>query len=238
MHPKLYFNMADKKDSLPVNTERMFEETVGKLEAWFLKNQKQITAGLLTLVIVVGGYFGYKFLYLEPREKMAQEEMLFAQNFFEIDSLNWALNGNGIHYGFIDIIDNFRGTRASNLAHYYVGVIYLQKGQFRDAIDYLKKFRSKDLILAPMTRALIGDCYAELGDMKEALSHYERAISSHENDMVTPMVLMKAAALCDIQGDYQKALNFYKRIRSEFVRSPEARDIDKYIAMMEAKINQ
>jgi hypothetical protein len=74
--------------------------------------------------------------------------------------------------------------------------------------------------------------------MRDALSHYERAVSSHQNDMVTPMVLMKAAALCDIQGDYQKALKFYTRVRNEYIRTNEARDIDKYIAMMEAKINQ
>ncbi|MCL2028392.1 MAG: tetratricopeptide repeat protein [Bacteroidales bacterium] len=227
-----------KNDNLPVNTEQIFEETVSKLETWFLKNQKKLTVSVLAVVIAVGGYFGYKFLYLEPREKTAQEEMFFAQNFFEIDSLNWALNGNGQHYGFIDIVDNFGGTKAANLAHYYIGVIYLKQGLYDDAIHYLKKFRSNDLILTPMVRALIGDCYAELGDMKEALSQYERAISSHQNDMVTPMVLMKAAALCDIQGDYQKALNFYERVRNDYIRSNEARDIDKYIAMMETKINQ
>jgi predicted negative regulator of RcsB-dependent stress response len=230
--------MADKKDNLPVNTEQMFEETVSRLEAWFLKNQKHITTAVVAVVIAVGGYFGYKFLYLEPREKSAQEDMFFAQNYFEIDSLNWALNGDGVRYGMIDIIDNYGRTKAANLAHYYVGVIYLKKGQYEDAIDYLKKFKSTDLILTPMVRALIGDCYAELGDMKEALSHYEKAVSSYENDMITPMILMKAAALCDLQQDYQKALKFYTRIRNEYVSAPEARDIDKYIAMAEAKINQ
>ncbi|MCL2683431.1 MAG: tetratricopeptide repeat protein [Bacteroidales bacterium] len=230
--------MAGKKETSPVNTEQMFEETVSRLETWFLKNQKRITTVAVAVVILVGGYFGYKFLYLEPRERAAQEEMFFAQNYFEIDSLNWALNGDGINYGFIDIIDNFRGTKAANLSHYYVGVIYLRKGQYEEAIDYLRRFRSNDLILTPMVRALIGDCHAELGDMREALLHYERAVSSHQNDMVTPMVLMKAAALCDIQGDYQKALKFYTRVRNEYIRTPEARDVDKYIAMMEAKINQ
>ena len=230
--------MANKKDTLPVNTEQIFEDTVSRLEGWFLKNQKQVTIAIVAVVIAVGGYFGYRFLYMEPREKMAQEEMFFAENFFEIDSLSWALNGHGVHYGFIDIINNFRGTKSANLAHYYAGVIYLRKGQFEDAIYHLKKFRSNDLILTPMVRSLIGDSYAELGNMREALSHYERAVSSHVNDLITPMILMKIAAIHDIQGDYQRALRTYNRIRDEFIRSSEARDIDKYIALMEAKINQ
>ena len=230
--------MTNKKDNLPVNTEQVFEDTVHKLEDWFQKNQKVITTAILAVIIAVGGFFGYKFLYLEPREKAAQEEIFFAQNFFEIDSLHWALNGNGVHYGMLDIIDNFRGTKAANLAQYYAGVIHLRMGLYEDAIRHLKKFRSNDLILTPMVLALIGDCHAELGDMRQALSYYERAISTNVNDMVTPMVLMKAAALCVIQEDYQRALRFYTRVRTDFVRSPEARDIDKYIAMVEAKINQ
>jgi predicted negative regulator of RcsB-dependent stress response len=230
--------MADKKETFAENSEQMFEETLGKLETWFLKNQKHITTAVLAVVILVGGYFGYKFLYLEPREKAAQEELFFAQNYFEIDSLDLALNGDGVHYGMIDVIDNYSGTKAANLSRYYMGVIYVKKGQYEEALDYLKAFKSNDLILAPMVKALIGDCYAELGDMTEALAYYEKAVSSHENDMVTPMVLMKAAALCDIQNDSQKALKFYTRVRSEYARSNEARDIDKYIAMMEAKINQ
>ena len=230
--------MANKKENFAENSEQMFEETVSRIETWFLKNQKRLTMVVLAVLIAVGGYFGYKFLYLEPRERTAQEEIFFAQKYFEIDSLNLALNGDGVNYGMLDIIDNFRGTKAANLAHFYVGAIYVKKGQYEDAIDYLRKFRSNDLIFTPMARALIGDCYAELGNMKEALSHYERAVSSHENDMVTPAVLMKAAALCDLQQDYQKALKFYTRVRNEYTRSNEARDIDKYIAMMEAKINQ
>jgi predicted negative regulator of RcsB-dependent stress response len=230
--------MAKKKETFAENSEQMFEETVSRIEGWFLKNQKHITTAVLAVVILVGGYFGYKFLYLEPREKAAQEDLFFAQNYFEIDSLNWALNGDGINYGMLDVIDNYKGTKAANLAHYYTGIIYLKKGLFEEAISYLKKFKSNELILTPLVRSSIGDCYAELGDMQEALSHYEKAASSHKNDMVTPMVLMKAAVLCNLQNDYQKALMFYTRIRDEHVRSNEARDIDKHIAMMEAKINQ
>ncbi|MCL2416913.1 MAG: tetratricopeptide repeat protein [Bacteroidales bacterium] len=226
----------DKKDNLPVNTEQMLEDSVSKLETWYYKNQKLVTACIAIAILAVGGYFGYRFLYQEPRERLAQEEMVFAVNFFGIDSLDWALNGHGVHWGFIDIIDNFRGTNAANLAHFHVGVIFMRKGQFEDALYHLKRFRSNDLILTPMVRGLIGDAYAELGNYSEALRQYERAVSSHVNDMVTPMILMRAAALAHIQGDYQRALRHYERVRAEFIRSVP--DIDKHIALVRAKINQ
>jgi hypothetical protein len=69
--------MAEKKDTFAAHSEQMFEETVGKLEIWFLKYQKQLTTAVLAVVIAVGGYFGYRFVYLEPREKSAQEELFF-----------------------------------------------------------------------------------------------------------------------------------------------------------------
>ena len=244
MHPKLFVNyivMAkrkDKKENLPVDTELMLEESVNKLETWYYKNQKLVTACIFGVVLVVGGYFAHRFLYQEPRERMAQEEMFFAQNFFEMGELEWALNGHGIHFGFIDIIDNFRRTRAANLAHYYAGVIHLRQGDLESALYHLKRFRSNDLILTPMVRGLIGDVYAEMGNYSEALRHYERAVTSHVNEMVTPMFLMRAGALAHVQGDYQRALRHFERIRSEFVRSPEARDIDKHIALIQARINQ
>ncbi len=230
--------MSGKKETFAENSEQMFEETVSKIETWFLNNQKQITIVLATVVILVGGYFGYNFLYQQPREKAAQEELFFAENYFEYDSLDLALNGDGVHYGLIDVIDNYDGTKASNLAKYYVGIIYLKKGQFQEALDYLQDFKSNDLIVTPMVQSAIGDCYAELDNLSEALSYYEKAASSHKNDMVTPMVLMKAAALCEIQNDNQKALTYYTRIRNEFTRSNEARDMDKHIARIKAKLNQ
>ena len=228
----------DKKENLPVDTELMLEESVNKLETWYYKNQKLVTACIFGVVLVVGGYFAHRFLYQEPRERMAQEEMFVAQNFFEIGELDWALNGHGIHFGFIDIIDNFRRTRAANLAQLYAGIINMQLGEFETALYHLKRHRSNDLILAPQARMLIADAYAELGNYDEALRHYERAANTNVNEMVTPMALMRAGALAHIQGDYQRALRHFERIRTEFVRSPEGRDIDKHIALIEARINQ
>jgi len=244
LHPKLFVNyivMAkrkDKKENLPVDTELMLEESVNKLETWYYKNQKLVTVCIFGLVLLVGGYFAHRFLYQEPRERRAQEEMFFAQNFFEMEEYDWALNGHGIHFGFIDIIDNFRRTRAANLAHLYAGIINMRLGEFETALHHLKNHRSNDLIMTPQVRMLIADAYAELGNYNEALRHYERAASINVNEMTTPMALMRAGALAHIQGDYQRALRHFERIRSEFIRSPEARDIDKHIALIQARINQ
>jgi len=73
-----------------------------------------------------------------------------AQKYFEQDSLNKALNGDGQNPGFLDIIDEYSMTNASNLANYYTGLIFLKQGKYQDAINYLEKFDSDDEFVGPM----------------------------------------------------------------------------------------
>jgi hypothetical protein len=57
--------------------------------------------------------------------------MFQAVRYFESDSLNLALNGDGNNLGFLQIVEDYSGTKAGNLANYYAGVIYLKQGNFR-----------------------------------------------------------------------------------------------------------
>ena len=83
------------------------------------KNLKQITAFLVILVLIVGGYFGYLELYQKPREIKAADAMFAAENYFAQDSSKLVLNGNGTNKGVLYIIKNYSGTKAANLAKYY-----------------------------------------------------------------------------------------------------------------------
>ena len=51
-------------------------------EHFVKKNQKQITAFLVILVLIVGGYFGYMEFYQKPREIKAADAMFAAENYF------------------------------------------------------------------------------------------------------------------------------------------------------------
>jgi tetratricopeptide (TPR) repeat protein len=116
------------------------------------------------IVLIVIGYFAFDRYYLEPLEEDAQIEIAFAQQYFAQDSINLALNGDGIHLGFLDIIDEFGMTKSSNLAHYYAGLCYLKLGEFEAAIDYLKGFNARNTMVAPMAVGAIADAYMEMGE--------------------------------------------------------------------------
>jgi tetratricopeptide (TPR) repeat protein len=163
--------------------------------------------------------------------------MFTAQNYFEKDSFNLALNGDGTNPGFLDIIQDFGSTKAGNLAKYYAGISYLNMGQFEKAIDYLKKFDSDDLLLGPISVGAQGDAQLELGKTEKALDLYTEAYKMNDNELTTPIYMLKAGELLESSNKQAEALKLYDIIKQKFPESNEGRSIDKYIARAKAKMN-
>lgn len=225
--------MAKKTD----NTEEKImavEEALSKSELFIEKNQKLLITILSVIALLVLGYFGFQRFILIPKEKEAQSQMFMAEKYFEQDSLSLALNGDGSYPGFLQIIDDYGMTKSAKLAHYYAGVILLNQGKYQEAIDHLEKFKTKDVMLAPMAKGAIGDAYLELGKKDEAANQYLKAAETYKNDFTTPVFLQKAAWAFEDAGNKEKALSTYERIKTEFPRSAEARDVEKYITRLKA----
>ncbi len=205
------------------------EDALTNSEQFIEKNQKMIVNIIIALIIIIGAYFGYNKFISEPKATEAANQIFGAQNYFERDSFNLALNGDGNTLGFIEIIDKYGSTPSGNLANYYAGLSYLYTGDYQNAIKYLNKFSSEDLLMTNMAIANIGDAYMQLGEYKKAAEHYKKAAASKVNDFSTPMFLMKNGLALEKAGDYNAALKSYEQIEKDFPSSTEARDIEKYI---------
>ncbi len=225
--------MANKKTDHTEERIVKVEEALSKTEKFIEKNQKLLLYIIAGIILIVLGYMGYQKLIIAPREKKAQEQMFVAERYFEKDSLNQAINGAGTYPGFKTIIDDYSGTKSANLAHYYLGVCYLKKGQFQSAVDELKKFSSKDEIVGPMAKGAIGDAYVELKNYDNAVSAYVDASELKKNNFTSPMFLMKAGMTYELLNKYDKATEMYKKIKQNYPQSNEGREINKYIAFAE-----
>ncbi|MHC1707109.1 MAG: tol-pal system YbgF family protein [Bacteroidales bacterium] len=221
--------MAQKLDHTEEKIHKV-EEALGRTEQFIEDNQKTMIIVVSVIVAIVLGYFGFKKFYIQPREKEAQSQMWMAEKYFEMDSLNKALNGDGTYPGFLSIMDDYGMTKSANLSRYYTGVIYLKKGEFQTAIDYLKKFKGRDVLVASMAKGALGDAYVELGDMQKGLDYYLQAAERKANDFSTPVFLSKAAWIYELTKEYGKAIEIYETIRTEYPRSSEARSVEKNIA--------
>ena len=209
------------------------EEALGRTEQFIENNQKIMMYVIMGIIVIVLAYFGYQRLYISPMEDNAQEEIFMAQKYFEMDSLNRALNGDGNALGFLDIIDDYGRTNTGNLARYYAGVCYLRMGNFEEAINYLEQHDPVDQIVGPMAIGALGDAYLELNEPDRAVDYYMDAAEENVNDFTTPMFLYKAGMTYELLGEYEDAFKVYDRLYREFFRSAEARTIERNIARVE-----
>ena len=227
--------MAKKKSPQTDNLQEL-ESALTKTEKFIEDNQKIILYVVATLVIVVGVSLGFNKFYLQPKENEAESQMFMAVNYFDVDSFNLAINGDGNYFGFLDIIDNYKITKKANLAKYYAGISYLYLGEYENAINYLSKFKTKDLLLAPITEGSKGDAYLELGDTDNALKQYKKAIALPENELTTPVFMMKAANLLESMDKLQDAFSMYESIKAKYPNTEEGINADRYIARIKVKL--
>lgn len=219
-----------KKNSAQKDNLQEIESALTRTEQFIEDNQNRILYALGGIAIIVLLYLGTTRFVIEPRSKEAGSQMFMAENYFERDSFSLALNGDGNYLGFLDIIDDYGFTKAAKLARFYAGVSHLRLGEYQEAISMLQKFKTKDLLLGPVKEGSIGDAYLELGDDARALQQYRKAADLNSNDFTSPIYLMKAAGVLEIQGKYSEALAVYNKIKENYPNSSEGQNIDKFIA--------
>ena len=229
----------DEKDSATAGVFSKLDETASKTEDWVAKNQKIIIGLVAGVALVTVGYLAFQKFVATPKEDEAANEMFIAQQNFQkatdgvaSDSLyKLSLNGSEGKFGFVKIADEYSGTDAGNLANYYAGIAYLNTGKYDEAIDYLGKFSSEDIILSALSKGAIGDAYSQKNQPKEALENYIKAAESSKNDFTTPRFLMKAGKVALTLGNKEEALKYFTDIKENFDATPEAASVDVLIGL-------
>ncbi|PZF74150.1 tetratricopeptide repeat protein [Taibaiella soli] len=207
-------------------------KALDNLQLKYEMNKKRINTAIAVVVIAVVGFFAYNKLYKEPQEEKAANAMSFAQRYFEADSVNKALNGDGQHGGFLKVTKKYSGTKSGNLAHYYAGVCYLKMGDAKNAIKELEDFNGKNTIVAYMAWGALGDAYMETGNTKKGIESYQKATGDKDDFAVTPLYLQRLGIAYEMSNQPEEAKKAYIRVRDEFPQSMQARDMDKNLARL------
>lgn len=216
-----------------------------RTEQWVISNQKYIFIIIGLAAVLVLGFLGYDKYVKQPSERNAMNDMYTAQKYFNDavlgtsqDSLfNISLNGADGKYGMLDIIDNYSGTDAANLANYYAGMAYLNMKDYANAITYLNAFSSNDDILGPMAKGGIGDAFVQLEQLEDAYDYYLQAAESKANNFTRPMYLQKAGVIGLKIGKNKQSLEHFNTIKNDFPDSVEAKDVDVFIGKAQALSN-
>jgi len=221
--------MAEKKNVIASE----HEDVITKAQDFWTRYQKQITVALAIVVLAVGGWFGYKNFIQKPKAAKALDVMFKAEEYYRMDSLQKALNGDGLNWGFVRVIKEYGGTKAGNLAKFYAGDSYLRTGDFNNAVKYLKDFSTSAKQLQARAYKLLGDAYAELGKNDDAISNYKKAANHFtEDNHNSAEYLFFAAALSEKSGKNAEAISLYKEVKEKYPGTVAANESDKYLAKL------
>jgi tetratricopeptide (TPR) repeat protein len=223
--------VVEHKHELLENPQALAEKLQGA-ETWAERHPMTVIGISVAIALIVGGYFGFQY-YRNSLETEAQKEMYQAIRYFEADSLELALNGDGNNLGFINIIDDYGVTDAAKLANYYSGIAYLRQGKFDVARLYLEDFSSNDLLVQARAYSLIGDTYMEEQKYEDAAKFYDKAANYKPNKYFSPTYLMKAALAFEKSNQLDKAKDAYDKIITSYWESPEYQNARKYKAKLE-----
>ncbi|RTY74330.1 tetratricopeptide repeat protein [Flavobacterium sp. LS1R10] len=231
--------VIDDKDSTTAEVFSKLDQTATITEDWVAKNQKIIIGLVAAATLFTIGYLAYQRFIAAPQQEEAANEMFVAQQNFQkatdgvaSDSLyKLSLDGSEGKFGFLKIADEYSGTDAGNLANYYAGIAYLNTGKYTEAIDYLGKFKSDDIVLSALAKGAIGDAYSQKNQPKEALENYVKAAGSNKNDFTTPRFLLKAGKTALALGNKEEALKYFTDIKENYEGAPEAASVDVLIGL-------
>lgn len=222
-----------KKEVKKVDEFETVENALTTSEAFIEKNQKKILYVLGGIALVVVIVLAVKNFYMKPREVEAANEMSKSQLYFSRDSFQVALNGDGVEsIGFLAINEDYGMTSSGNLAATYAGICYYHLGKYDAAIDYLTEYDGTDNYFSVTVIGLIGDCYAEKGEVEKAIKYFEQAADA-KNDVLSPFYHKKAGVAFETIKDNESALKHYQAIKNEYPASAEAAEMDKYIARIQ-----
>ncbi len=204
-------------------------DAANKSEAFFQKNGKIVLIAVVAIILIIGGFIGYKTVISSPREDKASTAIARGQEYFNGEQFDKALNGDGAGYaGFVKIASDYSSTDAGNLAKLYAGLSYANLGKWQDAVKYLEGYSpAKDAMVGPAAIQALGNAYAHTGQIDKADSEAKDGV----NYSISPTFLLQAGQLLESQRKQDEALEIYKEIKSKYINSQlvQSNEIDKYI---------
>ena len=174
--------------------------------------------GAIVGIIVLVGVGAFFFIDYQKDQKnaKAQDEIFQAQYYYEKDSLEFALLGDGRNLGFLDIIEAYSGTEVANLAYFYAGAAYLKQRKYAEAIEQLEQFNTAEDIIQARAYSLLGHAYLEQGNFTDAANNYMKAANRVDDKYFSPEYLMNAALAYEKAVDLEAAVSALEKITKEY----------------------
>src|SRR6266478_4393231 len=94
------------------------EVIVARAKDFWERNGKFVIGVCAAVILVIGGFYIYLNFFKKPTEEKAADAIFKSEEYYRIDSINLALNGDGQSIGFLRVISRYGGTAAGNMANF------------------------------------------------------------------------------------------------------------------------
>ncbi|MFN5147509.1 MAG: tetratricopeptide repeat protein [Flavobacteriia bacterium] len=188
------------------------------------KNTRLVTYIVGGILILVIGYFGYRQFIWKPANEKSKDAYWPGLNLAAQDSTDKAIDE------LKPVVKQYDGKIGGENAQFVLARQYMNKGQYKKALEELEGVEVSDTYVSAMVLGLQGDCHSEMKDFEKAGVMYLEAAGVNENELTTPMYLFKAGLCAEKVKDFEKALECYTKIKDDYPSYGSQKSIEKYVA--------
>lgn len=196
--------MATKKPHLEAQAEAASQEQelLEKLKA---HKRRLITLSIIVAVFCAGALVWY-FIAMNGARKADEAVALADTEVNDSLALNYYQEAAKLGY------------KSGNRAGLNAAIILYRKGEYQQALETLKSAgSSKSDIIEAGRLSLMGDCYANLGDLSNAISSFKKAYDAADNNPeIAPFILVKEANVYREEGHFDEEYHCYRTIIDQY----------------------
>ncbi len=204
--------MAAKLSKKELKQPDAFQSSIEIIEDYVSENPKRfysiVTAIALAGIIAFGIYMYWGHYQASAREMYNDAQQSISQN---ADNPEDAMRYIKIYQ---DLTDKYPHSWSARMAHYHLGNLYYNLGEYDKAIADYKKFVSSRISAHAGIKFLaltsIGYCYEAKKDFNSALEYFEKAQKS-DNTGFESVGFRNIGRIYEEQNDKKNALENYKK---------------------------
>lgn len=195
------------------------------LEQKIEKNSKTLVWIGVALAAVVAVVLIYVYLIRQPGIAAANDAIGQA----DIQSI---MGNDSIALAQYQAVADDHGYDAGNRAALNAAIILYKQGKWQEALDYVRRYKAQDDIIAAAAKSLEGDCLVNLKQYDAAVKAFaDAAAKSDENPAYTPTFLFKQATVLRELKQYKEEAAIYQQIMDDYPAFCAGMqiDIEKYL---------
>lgn len=204
--------MADKLTKQDLNGPDAFQSTIELISDYISENKKRFYSIVTAVILAAAIAFGI-YMYWSHYQYSAKELYAKAQDIHATQVPDSPENLTQKIKIFEELIDKYPHSWSARMAHYHLGNIYYNMGEFDKAIADYKKFVSSRISdkagIKFLALTSIGYAYEAKKDYKSALDYFEKAQKS-KNAGFESVAYSNIARMYELMNDKKNALENYK----------------------------